>query len=78
MFRKKNQYCRICGKITIHVKVRNLDIFYWRCENCLENALQKGKIFIPPYVACRPRWIDFEDLSLLKQFRMFQSKDSRF
>jgi hypothetical protein len=71
-------FCRICQKITRHVQVRNLDIFYWRCPVCLDNAIHKGKIFIPPYVACRPRWMDFEDLSLIKQFQMFNHKDSRF
>lgn len=78
LFEKKMMMCRKCRRLTIHTRVINLDMLYWRCEVCLKQAMEKGKIYIPPHVRQRPRWIHFDSLTLFQQFRMFQSKDSRF
>ena len=46
----KNQYCKVCKKITKQEWVRNMDTEYWRCADCLDRQIKEKGIYIPPFV----------------------------
>ena len=50
MFEVKSRNCRKCKKVTKHEWVRDLDICYWRCEECLENMMKTEGLYVPPHV----------------------------
>lgn len=73
---RKEQYCGKCFFTTPHVYVRNVDQTYWRCENCVNFAVENGKIFIPKYVENRSHWEGFNDLVFNDQMNKFRKRGS--
>ena len=49
LFRKESRFCPICGTETFHERVRDLYIYYWRCQNCLDRQLRESGFYTPPH-----------------------------
>lgn len=49
LFRREERFCSICGAVTNHERVRNLWVYYWRCQNCLDRQLKEKGFFTPPH-----------------------------
>ena len=74
LLERQERRCGKCNRMTTHVYVRNIDISYWRCEVCVKNTVDSGKIFIPSYVEKRPFWKGFNDLEYTDQMNKFKKR----
>ena len=74
LLERKDRYCGKCLFTTPHVYVRNIDVEYWRCENCVEMTVNSVKIFIPKYVEKRHFWEGFNDLEYKDQMNKFKKR----
>ena len=71
---KMDRRCGKCNRVTPHIYVRNLDQFYWRCEICVDNIVNVGKIFLPGYAGKRPFWNGFENMDFHEQLGKFKKR----
>ena len=74
LLERMERRCGKCNRMTVHVYVRNIDISYWRCEDCVANTVNSGKIFIPNHVENRPFWKGFNDLKYTEQMNRFKKR----